>query len=115
VAYALYAALQATGGGPVDGAAMARGVARLVPPGTPVDVGPAHIYDVLKVLHDGGNVDLDGAATKLDFDLATGDVSTDLAVLCLDVDKSGKAADVAESGLFYRAASHALDGEMRCP
>jgi serine/threonine-protein kinase len=114
VAYALYAALQA-GADPLDGAALSRAVARLVPPGTPVDVGPAHIYKAFNVLHDGGNVDLNGAATKLDFNLTTGDVSTDLAVLCLDVDGSGAAFDVAESGLFYRAASGKLEGTLRCP
>src|SRR5262249_47535369 len=41
LAYAAYAA----GDAPLTGSALARGIARLVPPGTSIDVGPARILD----------------------------------------------------------------------
>jgi len=60
-------AIIALGDEPITGKALARSVRRLVPPGEPMDVGPAGIYKASKLLRDGKNVDPAGAQTSLDF------------------------------------------------
>ncbi len=118
LAYAAYAAEQGGQGAqaPLTGATLARAIARLVPPGEAVDVGPANIFEALNVLGAGKNVDLGGASTKLDFDLATGDTAADLAVLCVKTDETGKAIDLMESGVVYGALEGKLMGlPVKCP
>jgi serine/threonine-protein kinase len=108
-----YAAL-ALGGAPATGPSLARAVGRLVS-GPPVEVGPSGIYQAFSHLRAGESIDLLGAGGPLDLDLATGENRTDLSVLCLDVDKNGKATGSLESGLVFEARSRALAGKMRCP
>jgi branched-chain amino acid transport system substrate-binding protein len=110
LAYAAYAA----GDEPITGANLARGIARLVPPGAPIDVGPTHVFDAVAELRAGRNVDLKGAATRLDFDLATGETAADFAVYCLKTDEGGAAFDVMESGLVFHPGGTQLDGTMKC-
>ena len=105
-----YAAL-ALGDEPVTGRALARAIARLVPPGEPIEVGPAGIYPALKVLARGGSVDLRGTLTTLDFDPETGDATADFAVFCM----RPEAATTFESGLWYDATTRSLVGTPRCP
>jgi branched-chain amino acid transport system substrate-binding protein len=100
---------------PPTGANLARAIARLVPPGTPVDVGPSHIFEGFSALRAGKHVDLNGATGKLDFDLSTGDAPVDHAILCPNVDERGRAFDSIESGLVYEAATKKLVGALRCP
>jgi hypothetical protein len=115
LAYALYA-LGGEPGTTVSGTSLARAIGRLVPPGAPVDVGPANIFDAFNVLRAGRNIDLDGAATRLDFDLATGDSPTDFAVLCIGVDDAGRASQAIESGVTYRGATKTRGHlPLRCP
>jgi serine/threonine-protein kinase len=111
IAYALYA----IGDAPVTGTALAAAIPRLTPPGATIDVGPSGIFDAINKLAAGGRVDLNGATGPLDFDPATGDARVDLAVLCVNVDAQGAAADNRESGLVFDATSGALRGAMRCP
>jgi serine/threonine protein kinase/ABC-type branched-subunit amino acid transport system substrate-binding protein len=98
----------------VTGERLARGFGKLVPPGRPVEVGLAEIFDAYDALSKSESIDLIGAAGRLDLDLTTGESAFDLAVLCVGVDERGKAG-VIESGLVYSAVSKKLEGTMRCP
>jgi serine/threonine-protein kinase len=109
-AYAAFAA----GDGPLTGTNLARGIARLVPPGTHIDVGPAEIFDAFRVLRSGANIDLNGAGSSLDFDLATGDPASDLVLLCARPSPSGGIA-LDESGIVYDAKAKTLRGHLACP
>jgi branched-chain amino acid transport system substrate-binding protein len=111
VAYAAYA----VGDKPVTGDALSSTIARLLPPGIPIEVGPLGILDGFNALANGGRIDLDGAIGPLDFDLSSGEAAIDMAVLCVDVDKNGVANDTVESGLVYRTRTAKLEGELRCP
>ncbi len=111
---AAYAAT-ALGGEPVTGPALARAIRRLLPPGEPVDVGPAGIYAAFAALESGKNIDLAGAVTSLDFDPETGDAPADFSVLCLARARDGGAPEPAEAGLVYRARSRKFEGKRSCP
>ena len=109
--YVLAYAAMAVGEEPITGRALARAIRRLVAPGEPIEVGPAGIYPALKVLARGGNIDLQGSLTDLDFDPETGDATADFAVFCVDV----AAGELIESGAWYDAATREIRGTMRCP
>ncbi len=111
LAYATYA----LGDKPVTGTSLSAAVSRLVPPGKPVEVGPTRIFEAFSALRGGGNIDLTGAMSKLDFDLATGESPVDHALLCVNVDEGKRAFDSVESGLVYVASTGKLEGTMRCP
>jgi tRNA A-37 threonylcarbamoyl transferase component Bud32 len=114
--YVLAYAAYALGDELVSGTNLARAISRLVPPGAPVDVGPANIFDGFNALRAGRNIDLDGAATRLDFELTTGDSPTDFAVLCVGVDDEGRASQAVESEVTYRTATRRLDHlPLKCP
>ncbi len=110
-----YSALTVLPGQPVDGAALARGFARLVPVGRRIEAGIEGIFDAYTTLHDGQTIDFDGATGKLDFDLATGESAFDQVVVCAAIDKTGDAFDGIESGLVYVAERKRLEGTMNCP
>jgi branched-chain amino acid transport system substrate-binding protein len=109
--YVLAYAAIALGEEPVSGRALARAIRRLVPPGEPVEVGPAGIYPALNVLAAGGTIDLQGTLTSLDFDPVSGDATADFALFCLSAD--GEA--VIESDLHFDPVTAALIGEGGCP
>lgn len=104
-------AIVALGNEPITGKALARSVRKLVPPGEPIDVGPAGIYRAVKLLREGKNVDLGGAQTTLDFDPETGDPTADFAVRCVDPKKQ----TTIESGLVFSAKSGKVEGTLKCP
>lgn len=110
-----YAAYEAGDEAAVTGPTLVRGISRLVPPGPVVDVGPTHILAAFSTLRSGANIDLNGAGSSLDFDMATGEPPPDAIIECVGVDARGKASDGIDSGLVYDAAAHALRGELRCP
>jgi serine/threonine protein kinase/ABC-type branched-subunit amino acid transport system substrate-binding protein len=101
--------------GPVTGERLADAFGRLLPPGRPVDVGIAGIFDAYKTLQNGENVDVTGATGTLDFDLARGEAAFDHSILCVSIDHAGRAIDGIPSGLTYVAATRKLDGQLRCP
>ena len=111
LAYATYAA----GDGPITGPVLSRALTRLLPPGTPIDVGPASIFDAFTILRSGGNIDLNGALGSLDFDITKGEAPVDWAIDCLGVDDHGNAAPEVESGLIYDAKKGELVGSLNCP
>jgi branched-chain amino acid transport system substrate-binding protein len=111
LAYASYAA----GDGPITGASLASAMRRLVPPGRPIDVGIADIFNAFTVLRRGESIDFSGATGPLDFDLETGDAPFDQSVLCVGVDDRGRAADNLEAGVVYDAKAKKLRGAPHCP
>jgi branched-chain amino acid transport system substrate-binding protein len=113
--YVLAYATFAVGREPVTGTALARAIARLLPPGRAIDVGPSGIFDALNTLAAGGNIDLNGATGRLDFDTETGEAPVDLAVLCVRAAPKGDGAESAESGLTYDATAAVLRGSLHCP
>jgi serine/threonine protein kinase len=113
--YVLAYAAAAIGGERITGPALARALPRLQPPGEPIDVGPAGIYQAFSLLGSGKGIDLDGTTTSLDFDPETGDATADFAVYCLTPGRDGALPQPVESGLVYRARSRKLEGTLRCP
>ena len=111
LAYAAYAA----GDAPITGSSLAKGIARLVGPGPTIEVGPAKIFSGLSALRAGQNIELLGSETRLHFDLATGEADVDAVVQCIKADEHGMAVDSVDSGMFYRAATKALEGTFACP
>jgi hypothetical protein len=111
LAYAAYAA----GDVPMTGSSLAKGIARLVGPGPTIEVGPAKIFNGLSALRAGQNIELLGSETRLHFDLATGEADVDAVVQCIKADEHGVAVDSVDSGMFYRAATKALQGTFACP
>jgi hypothetical protein len=99
----------ASGEDAVTGASIARGIARLVPPGKPIDVGAGSIFEAVQALRAGQQIDLAGASGRLDFDLATGETPQDFVLQCVG-DR-----DVVESGIVYDAAQKKLIGNFSCP
>ena len=111
LAYATYA----LGDAKITGENLGRAMERLVPPGIPIDVGPAQIFDAFSALRRGESIDLNGATGSLDFDLATGEAPFDQAVLCAATDAHGRAIGTIESGVVFRSAAGTLDGALHCP
>jgi hypothetical protein len=111
LAYASFAAPD----GPLTGAALAKVFPRLAGTGPKIDVGPSGIFQSFAALSSGGAIDLNGAATSLDFDPATGEENADLAVLCFDVGKDGATSGSVESGVVYDARADKLVGRAKCP
>jgi len=109
-----YAAL-ALDDGSVTGPGLSRAMSRLLPPGHPVEVGPAGIFDAFETLRSGMRVDLEGALGSLDFDPATGEEPVDYAILCCGTDGKGRASGSIESGLVFDSRRAALMGMMHCP
>lgn len=105
-----YAAMS-LGQTPLTGTNLAHAVKRLLPPGDPVDVGPSGILHAFKLLAAGGNIDLSGAQTSLDFDLESGDTSCDFEVNCFD----RKTRNSISGGLIFRAHTGKLEGKWQCP
>jgi serine/threonine-protein kinase len=113
--YLLAYAAFSLGTAAVDGPSLGRAFARLVPPGDPLEVGPNGVFDGISALASGRSLDLRGASSALDFDLATGEARVDFALVCPDVDARGRASGDRESGIFYRTAQGTVDGTLRCP
>jgi branched-chain amino acid transport system substrate-binding protein len=106
-----YAAL-ASGDDTITGTGLARAIDRLLPPGEPLEVGPARILDGYNALRDGRRIDLVGASGPLDFDQATGDALFDYVFECLAV--RGGHTHRTESGLRFELATRALAGSFTC-
>jgi hypothetical protein len=115
-AFYLFAyAAAALGPEPITGPALARALPRLLPGGTPVEMGPGGIYQAFYALAEGKNIDLQGIQTTLDFDLRTGDATTDIAAYCLSSGSDEEPPRMLESDLFFRPARGELEGALRCP
>jgi hypothetical protein len=113
--YLIAYAVHALGDQAVTGEAIARAVSRLRGPGKTIDVGAAGIFEGVSALRAGEAIDLNGATSRLDFDLATGEAPVDQAILCPKIDEGGRAVDSLESGLVFDGASRKLTGTLACP
>jgi branched-chain amino acid transport system substrate-binding protein len=99
----------------VGGVPLARAFGRLGSPGVHIEVGPIGIFDGIRALDAGGNIDLTGAASSLDFDLSTGEIQSDLVLVCPGIDASGAAYGDVDSGIVFRARTNAVEGTSHCP
>jgi branched-chain amino acid transport system substrate-binding protein len=111
--YLLGYALSATAGEPVTGANIAKGLAKLIPPGTQIDSGPNALNDAFTTLKTGNNIDFNGASGPLDFDLNTGEASADIDIWCI-VRDSNKNPVFKSSGQYYDAVKKQLAGTSAC-
>jgi branched-chain amino acid transport system substrate-binding protein len=89
----------------ITGAAIADGMKRLVPPGMSVAVGASRINPAFTTLAAGQNIDFDGASGPLNFDLTTGEASSDIQFWCIPKGGDGKAAPATNSSAYYDSAS----------
>jgi branched-chain amino acid transport system substrate-binding protein len=71
------------GAAPLTGSALAAGFGRLTPPGDRVSVGSADINRTFGLITAGKNADIEGSSGPLDFDLATGDINSQVEVWCV--------------------------------
>jgi len=113
--YVVAYAAHTLGVGPVTGLALSRAVRRLVPPGEPLEVGSAGVLRGFNLLDTGQSIDLAGAGTSLDFDLATGETKSDMVVTCIDADATGNAVGTRECGVVYHVATNSLQGSRTDP
>ncbi len=111
-AYAIAYSAYAAGDGPLSGAGLAAALARLLPPGVPIEVGPTHIFEGIESLRAGHNIDLVGANTTLDFDPATGETSTDWLIQRAGLDRRRGTVSATESGVFFDARTKTLQGSL---
>jgi branched-chain amino acid transport system substrate-binding protein len=113
--YLLAYATFALGRQPATGISLGRAVARLLPPGRPIENGPSDLIAGLAILSAGGQIDLNGAS-GLDFDLETGEQPVDFTLTCSGVGLDGKSnGEDVESGVIYDARSGHVSGTMNCP
>jgi len=110
-AYAALATASPRGGG-VD---LARAMVQLVAGDERFEVGPTDFARAVDALSSRRRLALAGAETSLDFDLVTGEVGTDVALVCPGVDAHGYATNDVESGVYARNRSAAIEGLLRCP
>jgi len=114
--YLLAYAAFALGRQPVTGPALAQAFGRLTGAGRRISVGPSDVFDALTALDRGDDVNLEGTQSGLDLDLNTGNDPSDFAVLCSDVDATGRATGQdLESGVVYQASTRRLAGALKCP
>jgi ABC-type branched-subunit amino acid transport system substrate-binding protein len=111
VAYAAYA----LGPKPVDGKSLATAMARFVPPGRPIDIGPSSIFAAVEALQAGENLDVTGATGPLDFNPTTGEAPVDFVFLCVGRGEDGRTFEDVEAGLVYDAQTYRLEGALKCP
>lgn len=97
--------------GATDGRVLARAMPRLLPPGRPVEASADGIAGALATLSAGDSLDLQGAATGLDFDASTGDPAATAALYCL-VERAGKLS-FADAGVRFDPAG-GLTGTLAC-
>ena len=104
----------ALGSTPASGPLLARAMSRLQGHGASVEVGPTGLLGGYDDLASGKDINLEGATGGKGFDLRTGESAVPLAVLCLDIDATGKAKGSIESGLVYDGQSGRLVNEAHC-
>jgi hypothetical protein len=109
-----YAALS-LGDRPVDGAAIASSLARMIPPATPVHAGPADAPTALAAFARGETVDLTGSSDARDIDPGAGEWAPDFRLVCPAVDAQGRATGDADSGVSYVPRLHTVMGKLTCP
>lgn len=100
--------LAAAGEQPITGDVLQRGFARLVT-GTKIEAGGTNMNKGLAALTAPGSFDFEGASGPLDFDLATGEATSNVDVWCVSKGTAGKPAFVP-SGRLYDAEVGSVTG-----
>ena len=80
----------------------------------PTDVVVGQNLATFSELDRGGSIDLQGAFSRMDFDLKTGESPADYAILCAQKTVEDKAYEGVESGLVYDSALKKLTGTFNC-
>jgi hypothetical protein len=83
--------------------------------GPAIEVGPGQLGAGLRLVRQGQPIHLLGATSDLTFDSATGDISADEVLMCIDVDDQGRARDSRESGLRWDTHVQRVIGHVVCP
>jgi ABC-type branched-subunit amino acid transport system substrate-binding protein len=94
--YLLAYAAAALHGERVTGAALSRGIERLLPGAPAVEVGPSQVVAGLAAVARGERVDLGGVVSRFDFDLATGDSPVEAVLLCTTYDATRNHVDASD-------------------
>jgi hypothetical protein len=94
----------------LDGATYAsQGISVLNPPGEPRNVGASGVSAVLSTLAAGGDADLTGASSLLDFELTRGTPGANARLSCIQDSK------LIASGLEFNAKTGEVSGTNACP
>ena len=107
-AYLMIYALAAVGNKPITGESIAVGMSRLGPPGTQLTDDAENVAQNLKVLTEGGNLDLIGLSGPLDFDVKEGGVVGDSEIRCPQL--SGSTVIGFQSSKYSYSASKSAAG-----
>ncbi len=116
--YLLAFAIAGAGEEPLTGSRISAGLLKTQPaqPAVPkIDVGPDSVSNAFIDLANGKQLDINGASGPLDIDQASGVVTTDVQLRCLNLDGSGKPIGWKDSGRYLSTASGELTGTMNCP
>jgi ABC-type branched-subunit amino acid transport system substrate-binding protein len=116
--YLLAFAIAAAGEEPLTGSRISAGLLKTQPaqpPAPKVDVGPDSVSNAFIDLTNSKQLDINGASGPLDIDQASGVVTTDVQLRCLNVDGSGKPIGWKDSGRYLSTATGELTGTLNCP
>lgn len=107
--YMLAYSILAAGDQPLTGELLAQGFGKLVS-GDPIDLGSGDsLNKAFDVVGSGGSININGASGPLDFDLKTGDCTSDIQIWCI-----ASTNKIVNTGEFL-GASGALSGTFSCP
>ena len=113
--YMIAYGIAANGSKPITGIEIAKNLAKLAGGTEKIDVGPARLSAGFAALTSGGAVDLNGTSGPLDFDPATGEARSDIAVWCLRVDPNTSNIVYGDAtGQSYNATENKLNGTFNC-
>jgi len=112
VVYAAYVA--AVRGEGTSGSAIARAIPALSR-GEHIGVGRSHVLEAFALIRRDQSIRLDGAATTLTFDVATGDVVEDLVLHCLVPIPRSTSFEARELPVRFDFAKGTWSGGLRCP
>ena len=112
--YLVAYAAAALGAEPISGPSLAAAIPRLLPPGAPLDVGPAGIYPAFLALGAGRSVNLRGAGTPLNLNPATGETSAEFSLYCFAPPRANGPPRQVDAGLVFDGRRRQVRGTRRC-
>jgi hypothetical protein len=93
----------------LNGVLFSNGVGVLNSPGQPENVGVLGVTNMLSILSAGGDPDLNGASSSLDFDLNRRTPAANPQLSCINNNK------LTPSGLFFDVTTGLSNGTNGCP
>jgi branched-chain amino acid transport system substrate-binding protein len=116
IVYLLAYAMTAEIGKPVTGASLDDGLKFTVGGATPVDVGADALSPAFKLLQAGTKIDFNGASGPLDFDVDTGEATSDIDVWCVKGAGDAGTTDFGDAKRYYDATQGKIVGTFTpCP